>query len=134
MSEIHVKIITHQKVVYEGNVKAVYVDTAEGRMGILPNHIPITAILEIGIAKLITESEPVFITIMGGIMHFKENEAVILTDIAELGHDIDLARANDAMLRSKARLESKNETINILRAQIALKKAVTRIRAKGKPN
>ena len=129
---IKLKIVTQNKIVYEGVVNAFYTDTMDGRIGILPNHIPITSVLEIGVTKVIEEKEPVYITTMGGIMHFKDNEAVILTDIAELGQDIDEDRAKEAYERAKAKLESHQDKIGVLKAQIALKKAIARISATNK--
>ena len=129
---IKLKIVTQNKIVYEGVVNDFYTDTMDGRIGILPNHIPITSVLEIGVTKVIEEKEPVYITTMGGIMHFKDNEAVILTDIAELGQDIDEVRAKEAYERAKAKLESHQDKIGVLKAQIALKKAIARISATNK--
>lgn len=129
---IKLKIVTQNKIVYEGVVNAFYTDTMDGRIGILPNHIPITSVLEIGVTKVVEEKEPVYITTMGGIMHFKDNEAVILTDIAELGQDIDEVRAKEAYERAKAKLESHQDKMGVLKAQIALKKAIARISATNK--
>lgn len=129
---IKLKIVTQNKIVYEGEVEAFYTDTLDGRIGLLPNHIPITSVLEIGVTKVIKANEPTYITTMGGIMHFKDNEAVILTDIAELGQDIDEVRAKEAYERAKAKLESRKDKMAVLKAQIALKKAIARISATNK--
>lgn len=129
---IKLKIVTQNKIVYEGEVDAFYTDTLDGRIGLLPNHIPITSVLEIGVTKVIKANEPIYITTMGGIMHFKDNEAVILTDIAELGQDIDEVRAKEAYERAKAKLESRKDKMAVLKAQIALKKAIARISATNK--
>ncbi|MDO5436725.1 MAG: ATP synthase F1 subunit epsilon [bacterium] len=132
MANINLKIVTQNKVVFEGEIKSFYTDTMDGRIGILPNHIPLTSVLEIGVTKIITEKEPVYVTTMGGVMHFKDNEAVILTDIAELGQDIDEVRAKEAYERAKAKLESHKDKMGVLKAQIALKKAIARISATNK--
>lgn len=132
MADINLKIITQNKVVFEGAVKSFYTDAMDGRIGILPNHIPLTSVLEIGVTKIITEKEPVYVTTMGGVMHFKDNEAVILTDIAELGQDIDEMRAQEAYKRAKAKLEAHQDKMGVLKAQIALKKAIARISATKK--
>ena len=130
--KIKLKIVTQNKIVYEGVVNAFYTDTMDGRIGILPDHIPITSVLEIGVTKVVEEMKPVYITTMGGIMHFKGNEAVIFTDIAELGTDIDEIRAKEAYERAKAKLESHQDKMAVLKAQIALKKAIARISATNK--
>ncbi len=130
MANIKLKIITQQKIVYEGETKGFYTEAQDGRIGILPNHLPITSVLEIGVTKILTEKEPVYVTTMGGIMHFKNNEAVILTDLAELGDDIDEVRAKEEYERAKARIEAEKDKLAVIKAQISLKKAIARISAK----
>lgn len=131
-NKIKLKMITHEKVVYEADIDELYVQSTDGRLGILPNHIPIVCALDIGVTKVVINKEPTCITTMAGVLQFSENEATILTDIAELGSDIDLARANAAKERAQARLAAKNDKDDILRAQFALAKAIARISAKEK--
>lgn len=130
--KIKLKIVTQNKIVYEGSVNSFYTDTMNGRIGILPNHMPITSVLEIGVTKVNKDKEPVYVTTMGGVMHFKDNAAVILTDIAELGQDIDEVRAKEAYNRAKAKLEAHADKLSVIKAQIALKKAIARISATNK--
>lgn len=131
-NKIKVKVITHEKVVFERDVDELYVQSTDGRLGILPNHIPVVCALDIGVTKVIVDKEPIHITTMAGVLQFSQNEATILTDIAELGDDIDLARANAARERAQARINAKDEKDDILRAQFALAKAIARISAKEK--
>ena len=131
-NKIKVKVITHEKVVFERDVDELYVQSTDGRLGILPNHIPVVCALDIGVTKVIVDKEPIHITTMAGVFQFSQNEATILTDIAELGDDIDLARANAARERAQARINAKDEKDDILRAQFALAKAIARISAKEK--
>ena len=127
--KINLKIITQQKVVYEGNVDAFYTSALDGAIGILPNHTDLICGLKVGVTNAVVEKEPVFITTMGGILQFKDNTAVILTDLAELGNDIDETRAKEAYERAKAKLAAHTEKNEILRAQFALAKAIARITA-----
>lgn len=129
---IKLKIITQQKVVFEDEVDAFYTQALDGRIGILPNHIPLIAALDIGVTKAIVKDECTYITTMGGILQFKNNTATILTDIAELGCDIDEARAKEAMERARAKLAAHTDKVEILRAQFALAKAIARISATRK--
>lgn len=131
-NKIHLKIITQQKIVYESDVDGFYTNATDGRIGILPDHTALTTALRIGVTKAIfneKDSNDVFITTMGGILQFKDNNAVILTDLAELGDDIDEARAKAAYERAKAKLNAHGEKTEILRAQFALAKAIARITA-----
>ena len=131
-NKIKFKIITHEKVVLERDIDELYVQSTDGRLGILPNHIPIVCALDIGVTKIVENKVPTCITTMAGVLQFSENEATILTDIAELGDDIDIARANAAKERALARINARNEKDDILRAQFALAKAIARISAKEK--
>ena len=90
---MHLKIITHEKVVFDDNVDEIYTKTTDGEMGILKNHVPVMAALDIGVTKAIKDNQPILFTTMGGVLQFKEDEALILTTTAERGDEIDVARA-----------------------------------------
>lgn len=130
--KIKIKIITHEKIAYENEVDELYVQSSDGRLGILPDHVPVACALDIGVTKVIADNVPACITTMAGILQFSENEATILTDVAELGDDIDLTRAHAAKERAEARLAAKKDKEDILRAQFALARAIARINAKNK--
>ena len=128
--KINLKIITQQKVVFESNVDAFYTQASDGAMGVFLYFSPLICALKVGVTKAVKNgAEPVFVTTMGGILQFSDNRAVILTDLAELGDDIDEARAKEAYERAKARLEAHSDKVEILRAQFALAKAIARITA-----
>ena len=129
---IKLKVITHEKIVFEQDVDAVYSQGVNGRFGVLKNHIPFVTALDVGVTKVTNGNEATYITTMGGIFQFKDNEATILTDLAELGDDIDLARARQAKERAEERLKSKAEEMQLIRAQVSLSKALARISAAEK--
>ena len=77
------KIITHERIVFDSDVDELVIQTTSGQMGILKDHIPLTTALAIGVTKArIGESYKYFAT-MGGIFQFKDNCATILTDVCE---------------------------------------------------
>ena len=130
--KIHLKVITHEKIVYENDIDELYVQSKDGRMGILKNHIPVISTLGIGITKVVNDKAEQCIATMGGILQFAHNKATILTDVAELDCDIDVARAKHAKERAEARMKAHDETIDMARAKMALAKAITRISTKEK--
>ena len=127
--KIHLKVITHEKVVLEQDIDELYVQAVDGRLGILKNHVPVICALNIGVTKTVTEGESRQIATMGGILQFENNKATILTDNAELDCDIDVARAIQAKERALARLKAKDDNLDLVRAQLALSKAIARISA-----
>ena len=134
MSEkkIHFKIITPEKVVYENDVDSIYAQGVRGSFGILPNHIPFMSVLDIGTAKAEIESEVQNFSIMGGAFQFKNNEAVILTEAAEIGSDIDTARAQLAKERAEAALGKAETSKDVKLANNALARAMARLKAASK--
>ena len=130
--KIHLKVITHEKIVFEDEIDELYVQSVDGRLGILKNHIPVICALNVGVTKIVKDKDSQCIATMGGILQFAHNQATILTDIAELECDIDVARAKHAKERAQARLKAHEETLDMARAKMALAKAITRISTKEK--
>ena len=130
--KIHLKVISHESIVYENDIDELYVQAIDGRLGILKNHIPVICALGIGVTKVIKENKPQCISTMGGILQFSDNKATVLTDCAELDCDIDITRARLAKERAEARLKAKSEDTDIPRAQLALARAIARISTTNK--
>ena len=125
---MHLKIITHDKVVFDEDVKEIYTKGVDGSFGVLKGHIPFISALDIGVTKVVTDDECKFFTTMGGVFQFKNEEATILTDTAECGSDIDVARAKAATERAEARLAEKKAELDGKRAEAALARAKARLK------
>ena len=126
---MQLKIITHEKVVFDGEVDELVIQTKTGQMGILKDHLPVTTTLDIGVTKARQGDKYRFFATMGGVFQFKENVATILTDVCEDGCDIDVTRANDAKTRAEARLADTSAKIDSQRAQAALARSLARLKA-----
>lgn len=126
---MHLKIITHERVVFDENVDEIYTKTTDGEIGILKNHVPIMTALDIGVTKAVKDNEPIYFTTMGGVLQFKDDEALILTTTAERGDEIDVARAKESLNRAKARLEDSEAEIDAKRAEASIARAMARLKA-----
>jgi len=131
-NRLHLKITTHEKVVFDGEIDALYSRSTQGEFGVLPNHIPFTCVLDIGVTKVDKENTCLYFTTMGGVFQLKDNEILILTPSAENGADIDVARAKEAKERAEARLESASDDLDVKRAEIALARSIARLKAAQK--
>ena len=129
---IHFKLITPEKIVFEDDVEAVYAQGERGSFGILPNHIPFMSSLAVDVAKVIKNGEEKTFSIIGGALQFKNNEAIILTEAAECGSDIDTARAQLAKERAEAKLSTAETQRDIKHANAALARAMARLKAASK--
>jgi F-type H+-transporting ATPase subunit epsilon len=126
---LNLKIITPQKVLLEEEVEAVYSKSVDGEFGILPGHVSYMTPLSIGVTEYIQGDKKEFISTMGGILQVKDNTVTILSDMAELGEQIDVTRAKAAQERAEARLRTAAKDVDTDRAQAALARAIARIRA-----
>ena len=123
------KIITHERIVFEGEVDELVLHTTSGMMGVLKDHIPITTSLEIGVTKAKVGEKFKYFATMGGVFQFKDNVATILTDICEDSCDIDVTRAQAAKERAETRLAESDAEVDAQRAQAALARALARLQA-----
>ena len=130
--KLHLKITTHEKVVFDADVDEIYTKGTQGEFGILPNHIPFMSALDVGVTKVIIDGKPEYFTTMGGVFQLKNNEALILTQTAEKGSDIDIERAEEAKKRAEERLENEPDTSDVQRAEVALSRALARLKASTK--
>ena len=123
------KIITHERIVFDGEVDELVIQTPTGQIGILKDHIPVTTVLDVGVTKARVGDKEKFFATMGGVFQLKDNVATILTDVCEDGCDIDVTRANAAKSRAEARLADSNAKIDSQRAQAALARSLARLKA-----
>ena len=126
---MHLKIITHDRVVFDEDVDEIYSKGVDGEFGILKGHVPFMSALDIGITKVVQSGKTKLFTTMGGVFQFKNDEGLILTQCAECGDEIDEVRARDAMERAKARLAEHSASVDAKRAEAALAGAMVRLKA-----
>ena len=112
------------------------VRAVDGDLGIMANHEPIVAPLQIGEVRVQRLDEPDHenrIAVNGGFMEVADNVASIVADSAERARDIDLSRAEAARERAEHKIETAKQTQNqddLARAQVALRRAINRINVK----
>ena len=126
---MQLKIITHERIIFEGEADEIVIQAQTGQIGILKDHIPMTTVLEVGVTKVRQGEKVRYFATMGGVFQFKDNVATILTDVCEDGCDIDVTRANDAKSRAEARLADADAKIDSQRAQAALARSLARLKA-----
>jgi F-type H+-transporting ATPase subunit epsilon len=131
MSTLRLEIVTPERKVYEQDVNMVVVKGAAGELGILPNHIPLVTPLKIAPVKAKKDGSDEYIAVHGGFMEVRKDKVVILAESAELGSDIDVARAREAKARAESRLSSKQADLDHHRAERALQRALARLGSAG---
>ncbi len=121
------KIVTPDRIFYEGDVTMVEFNTTEGEIGIYKNHVPTTCIVKPGILTITTEEEVKNAALHAGFVEILKDSITILAELVEWPGEIDLDRAEKAKDRAEERLSQKAEGMDVLRAELALQRAIARI-------
>ncbi len=126
---LKLEIISPSGTVYSGDVEHVRAPGQDGSFGVLANHTPMIAALEIGQIEANTPGggNDVFAT-SGGVAEVHGDRVVILAETAEARTSIDVARAEASAKRAEDRLETDADNIDFERASSALMRALNRVR------
>jgi len=135
---LSVSIVTAERsVVQRDDVLRLIVPTMEGQITILPSHAPLMGALAIGELVAVVPGGEEVIAIHGGFLQVADDKVILLADAAERSEDIDEARADAARQRAQARLSGQHagaEALDMLRAQLALQRALIRIKVSSRRN
>lgn len=126
------RIVSPEGQVLKEDVEFLVLPGEAGELGVLANHAPLIAGLQVGILRYTLSGANKRVAISGGFVEVADNLATVLADTAELGELIDLDRANAAKERAEKRLSQRNNEIDLRRAEFALRKATVRISAAEK--
>lgn len=121
------RIITPDRVFYEGEAEMVEFNTTEGQIGVLPGHIPLTVIIKPGILNIYEPEGEKVAALHAGFAEILPENVTILAEIIEWPDEIDESRAEAARERAEERLRSRTPETDIARAETALLRAMARI-------
>ena len=80
---IHVRVVSPERVVYEGDARALVVPAWDGQVGILPGHAPMLALLGAGeLAVAVPGGNTQRYHVAGGILKVEAAGATVLTEYA----------------------------------------------------
>src|SRR5438874_532750 len=100
---LQVDLVSPERILWAGEADMVIARTTEGDIAFLAGHAPFIGALGIG---PVTIEEPggrqTKIAVHGGFVEVSHNKVTLLSDVAELAGDIDVARARDAQQRAEA--------------------------------
>jgi F-type H+-transporting ATPase subunit epsilon len=106
---IHVDVVSAEASIYSGEAEFVVLPGESGELGIYPRHTPLITRIKPGSVRIKPagggEEELIFVA--GGILDVQPNVITVLADTAIRGHDLDEAKATEALklaeeARSKA--------------------------------
>lgn len=130
-------LFTVKLVSYTGNYRTIEVDrlnvpTIDGRRGLLSNHMPIMLALDIGVLEAGNGKDVDYYAISEGMLLFENNECTVLCDEIIDVNEINVERAEKSKVKAEEKLHKATRENQVLRAKIALSRAVNLISASAK--
>ncbi|MCI6358024.1 MAG: ATP synthase F1 subunit epsilon [Erysipelotrichaceae bacterium] len=125
--KLHLRIIDLDGEYFSQDVDFVIVNTSDGEITVLANHIPLISNIKISRLTISNDEEVTEYAIAGGTLFISETECKIITTAIEKTDEIDENRAQDAKRRAEERIKTQDDSIDMARAQAALARAINRI-------
>ena len=121
------KVITPDRIFYEGSCEMLELTTTEGDIGIYPEHVSTTCILAPGVMNIHESGEIKKAALHTGFIEILKDKVTVLAEAAEWPGEIDIKRAEAARQRAEERLKRRDANLDVMRAELALRKAIARI-------
>ncbi len=121
---IHVDVVSAEASIYSGEAEFVVLPGEAGELGIYPQHTPLITRIKPGAVRIKPagggDEELIFVA--GGVLEVQPQVITVLADTAIRGHDLDEAKANEAIKRAeeaRAKVQDKQE-IAAVEAELAV--------------
>jgi F-type H+-transporting ATPase subunit epsilon len=120
---MHVDVVSAEASIFSGEAEFVVLPGEMGELGIYPRHAPLITRIKPGtvrIQKVGGEEELVFVA--GGILEVQPKIVTVLADTAIRGHDLDEAKANEAIKKAEEarRSVTDKQEIAVVEGELAM--------------
>ncbi len=116
---LHVDVVSAEESIYSGEATFVVLPGEAGELGIYPRHTPLITRIKPGAVRIQPAGggaeELVFVA--GGILEVQPAMVTVLADTAIRGHDLDEAKANEALGKAKEAMEKAQDKAEIATLQ-----------------
>jgi len=126
---MHVELVSPELILYSGDADMVICRTiGGGDIAFMENHAPFLGALDVAVARIKkTDGEWEEAAVHGGFVHVRDNNVILLSDLAELASDIDFARAR----RDADELERKVMDTDDVEIEARLRRVHVRVSLEG---
>lgn len=100
------RVITQERVLFDGEADSVTVPAVNGYLGVLPGHAPLMAALGNGVLKIARGDSKDYFAVFGGFLQVKGGQLIVLADSAVAASELDIAEAGDRLARAEAALSN----------------------------
>ena len=120
----HVDIVSAESAIFSGEATLLIAPGEAGELGILPEHMPLLTRIKPGTVRIqpAAGGDEEVIYVSGGMMEVQPDRVTVLADTSVRAHDLDEAKAKDALVNRTGALE-------IAKAQAELAEAAAQLAA-----
>jgi F-type H+-transporting ATPase subunit epsilon len=134
--KLTLRVITPDRILLDTQAESVRVPAADGSMGFLPRHAHLVAALDVGMLTWRDQGKEQSVFVSGGFVEVQQDTVRVVSDAGERPEDIDVERAREAERKAREKLDSNRQAgivVDILKAELDLRRAMARVRAAGGP-
>jgi F-type H+-transporting ATPase subunit epsilon len=134
MGKLNLEVVTPEKVMVSSEADIVVAPGTMGEFGILEGHVPFLSGILPGELRYTLDGKTEHFAVADGFLEVSNDKVSVLVDAAEDAKEIDIERARKALERARERLakERGSEDVDFLRAEAALKRAISRLKVAEK--
>jgi F-type H+-transporting ATPase subunit epsilon len=129
-----VDIVSAEQQIFSGAAEMVIAPGEAGELGIYPGHAPLLTRIKPGTVRILqgagAEEEVIYVS--GGMMEVQPDRVTVLADTSVRAHDLDEAKAMEAMRLAKEALADRSSVMDIAKAQAQLAESIAQLAAIAK--
>lgn len=126
------EIVTPERLLVSDSAEEVQIPGKSGYLGILPQHAPLITELGVGEISYRKGGKTEHLAVAWGFAEVLPDKVTILAEIAEKAEEIDVERARRAKEQAEAQLKRGPQDSEYHHAEVALERAITRLKVAEK--
>jgi F-type H+-transporting ATPase subunit epsilon len=134
MATTQFELVTPTETLFSGHAEMIVCRTVEGEIAFLADHMPYIGVLDTGVVRIVgpeatgeAAGADIRVAVRGGFVEVKDNQVIMLADLAELATDVDLEAARldetSAAQRSSGDSASDDDAADLRWAQARIEAA-----------
>ena len=120
------RVLAPDQSVFDDTADEIILPSTTGLLGVLPGHISMVTAIDFGVLRVLKNGNWDSIALTGGFAEVESNEVTVLVNKAEMGKNIDFAKAEAELEQAKNQLNQTKDQKNSpekIKAQETLNKA-----------
>jgi len=128
---IQVDVVSAEESIFAGEAEFVALPGEAGELGIFPRHAPLITRIKPGVVRIKVpgkaDEEQIFVA--GGILEVQPHVVTVLADTAIRGHDLDEAKAREALKSAEDARRNAGTELEIAKAEAELSSLAAQLAA-----